>query len=319
MIFAYSQHDKGLQQLPDPPPLEGAIWVDLYRPTPEQEDQARALGVDVPSLADMEEIEVSNRLYREDSIDYMTVVLPGMSQSQTPISGPVCFALSQNRLVTIRHHAPRPFETYGKRADKSGPGCATPARVFLGLMEEITGRLADLLEGAGSALDGVMRDVFHNGDKSTDEFLHNALRQVGREGDLIGRVRLSLLTIQRALGFFGQNLEERAENEALKPLVKAIQRDVQALEVHADFLSSRLGLATDTTLGVIGLTQNGTVKILSVVAALFLPPTLIASAYGMNFGIMPELHWRYGYPMALGMMLATAVGTYLFLKWKRWL
>ena len=191
--------------------------------------------------------------------------------------------------------------------------------VFLGLMEEITGRLADLLESAGTALDSVMRDVFLNGEMATDEFLHNALRQIGREGDLIGRVRLSLLTIERAIGFFGQSLEDRGESDALKPMVKAIQRDVQALEIHADFLSSRLGLATDTTLGVIGLAQNTTVKILSVVAALFLPPTLIASAYGMNFANMPEVHWRYGYPMALGLMVVSAVGTYLFLKWKKWL
>ncbi len=319
MLFAYIQHDKGLLQLPDPSPLEAAIWVDLYRPLPEQEQQVRALGIDVPSLADMEEIEISNRLYRENGIDYMTVVLPGMSASQTPISGPVCFALSKNRLTTIRHHAPRPFETYPKRADKTGPGCSTPSRVFLGLMEEITGRLADLLESAGTALDSVMRDVFLNGEMATDEFLHNALRQIGREGDLIGRVRLSLLTIERAIGFFGQSLEDRGESDALKPMVKAIQRDVQALEIHADFLSSRLGLATDTTLGVIGLAQNTTVKILSVVAALFLPPTLIASAYGMNFANMPEVHWRYGYPMALGLMVVSAVGTYLFLKWKKWL
>lgn len=319
MLFAYTQHDRGLIKLANPADLGGATWIDLYRPLPGQEDEVKALGVDVPSLADMEEIEISNRLYRENGIDYMTVVLPGLSETKTPISGPVCFALSQNRLVTVRHHAPRPFETYPERADKSGPGCGSAARLFLGLIEEIIGRLADLLENAGRSLDSVMRDVFSNGEDASDDMLHVALRQVGREGDLVGRVRLSLLTLERAISFFSQSLTDHKESAALRPIVKGLSRDVQALEVHADFLSSRLGLATDTTLGVISLAQNSTVKIVSVVAAIFLPPTLIASVYGMNFAAMPELQWKYGYEMAIGLMVASVVGTYLFFKWKKWL
>ena len=96
-------------------------------------------------------------------------------------------------------------------------------------------------------------------------------------------------------------------------------RDLQALEVHADFLGQRVALATDATLGMINLAQNVTVRIVSVVAALFLPPTLIASVYGMNFAYMPELAQPWGYPAALALMLASAVGTWAFFKWKRWL
>ena len=102
-------------------------------------------------------------------------------------------------------------------------------------------------------------------------------------------------------------------------MVKALTRDIQALEVHADFVSSRVALASDATLGMINLVQNSTVRIVSVVAVLFLPPTLIASVYGMNFRVMPELDQSWGYPMALGLMVASAVGTYLFFKWKNWL
>jgi magnesium transporter len=101
--------------------------------------------------------------------------------------------------------------------------------------------------------------------------------------------------------------------------VKGLMRDLQALEVHADFLSTRVALATDATLGMINLSQNQTIKIVSVVAAVFLPPTLIASVYGMNFDTMPELHWRWGYPMAVALMVAAAVGTFLFFRWKKWL
>lgn len=319
MLFAYAPQGLKLVQLPHGADLAQAIWVDLYRPMPQQVDRVRELGVEVPTLADMEEIEVSNRLYRENGVDYLTVVLPGLSETKSPLSGPVCFILQPQRLVTVRHHAPRPFETYPERADKVGPGCAEPRRLFLSLVEEIIGRLADLLEGSGRALDAVMARVFRDGAEASDAALQLALREVARESDLVSRVRLSLLTMERAISYFGQSLDETAEGKGLRPMVKGLMRDIQALEVHGDFLTSRVAMASDVTLGMVNLVQNKTVKIVSVVAAIFLPPTLIASAYGMNFARMPELGWDWGYPMALGLMLASAVLTYLFFKWKRWL
>lgn len=312
MLFAYAPDGARLRQLPLAADLEGALWVDLYHPLPEQAARTAALGVDLPTLADMEEIELSNRLYRENGADYLTVVLPGLSESKMPISGPVCFILTPSRLITVRHHAPRPFETYPQRADKVGPGCSDPRRLFLSLIEEIIGRLADLLEGSGKTLDAITRRVIH--DAANDD-LSDALREVSRESDLVSRVRLSLLTIERAISYFGQSVEDAG----LRPVIKGLMRDIQALEVHGDFLTNRIAMASDLTLGMISVEQNKTVKIVSVVAVIFLPPTVIASAYGMNFANMPELDWRWGYPMAVGLMLASAAGTYLFFKWKRWL
>lgn len=319
MLFAYRPEAGRLTRLEQPADLSQALWVDLYRPLASQTAQIKHLGLQPPTLSDMEEIELSNRLYREGGVDFMTVVLPGLSETKTPTSGPVCFILSRDRLVTQRFHAPRPFETYPERADKVGPGCDTPERIFLGLIEEITGRMADILEGIGRGLDDVAADVYRGGARGMRaDALQAALERVGREGDLLGRVRLGLLTVERAVSFFGQTLTERG-GEAVRPVVKGLMRDLQALEVHADFLGSRLALTSDATLGMINLSQNVTVRIVSVVAALFLPPTLIASAYGMNFAHMPELAQPWGYPMALGLMLASALGTYLFFKWKRWL
>jgi magnesium transporter len=312
MLFAYAPDGARLRQLPIAAELDGALWVDLYHPLPEQAARTAALGVELPTLADMEEIELSNRLYRENGADYLTVVLPGLSESKMPISGPVCFILTPARLITVRHHAPRPFETYPQRADKVGPGCTDPRRLFLSLIEEIIGRLADLLEGSGKTLDAITRRVIHD---ATNDDLSDALREVSRESDLISRVRLSLLTIERAISYFGQSVEDAA----LRPVIKGLMRDIQALEVHGDFLTNRIAMASDLTLGMISVEQNKTVKIVSVVAVIFLPPTVIASAYGMNFANMPELDWRWGYPMAVGLMLASAAGTYLFFKWKRWL
>ena len=249
----------------------------------------------------------------------MTVVLPGHSETHEPMAGPVTFILSAERLVTVRHHAPRPFETYPERADKVGPGCADTDRIFLSLIEEIIGRLADLLEGSGRELDGVAREVFRRRAMARSiSVLRGLLQRIGREGEQISRVRLALLTIERALSFYGAGLAERAgSGHGLRPARQGPVRDIQALEVHADFLSSRVALASDATLGMINLAQAQTIKIFSVLAVVFLPPTVIASAYGMNFEYMPELAWPWGYPMAIALMVGSAVGTYWFFKWKK--
>ena len=322
MLHAYIAQPRGLarlgQQSPtDPrPDLAQAIWIDLYRPLDSQVAAVAALGVEVPTLAEMEEIEISNRLYREEGVDVMTVVLPGHAPDGQHISGPVSFILSAARLVTVRHHEPRSFVTYPERAERTTAGFRTPERVFLGLIEEIVARQADLLEGIGRALDKVSAHVL--GDARPSE-LKAALGEVGQQGDLLGRIRLALLTLERALSFFDQTLAGQTHAHELRPITKALMRDIAALAVHNDFLSSRVSLTVDATLGMINLAQNNTVRILSVVTALFLPPTLIASAYGMNFAHMPELEKSWGYPLALGLMVASAVGSWAFFKWRNWL
>lgn len=315
------RHDGGkLVPLPDGAPLTEALWIDLFRPNEAESAAVAALGVEVPTLEDMEEIEVSNRLYRDGATDYMTVVLTGHSETNSPISGPVTFIVNPQRIITVRHHASRPFETYPTRADKVGPGCTNSNRVFLSLAEEIIGRLADLLESAGRSLDHLSRSVYETGRRGQNQQrLEVALRLVGREGELLGYVRLALLTMGRALGFYAQTAKERMGDEGLAPAVANLQKDIEALEVHTDFLSARVGLASDATLGMINLAQNSTVRIVSVVAVLFSPPTLIASLYGMNFEFMPELSQPWGYPAAIGAMVASSALAWLYFRWKNWL
>lgn len=319
MIHAYRTVGHCLERLPADAPLSSASWVDLFKPDQDEVAAARALGVDVPTLEDMEEIEVSNRLYREDGMDYMTAVLPGRNDAGEQIAAPVTFILTPNQIYTVRHHSPRPFETYGMRADKVGPGCADPDLIFISLIEEIIGRLADLLESTGKGIDAVAHEVYADSERAAAMSLQTALQRIGREGEAISRVRLALMTLERMVSYFGQTLVEGHRGQGMQHLVKGLMRDAHALEVHADFLSSRVALATDATLGMINLSQNQTIKIVSVVAVVFLPPTVIASAYGMNFQHMPELEWLYGYPMAIGLMVASAVGTFLFFKWRKWL
>lgn len=318
MLAAYRESDGHLIRLEPGEDLGAAIWIDLESPDAAETLRAAALGVEVPTLADMEEIELSARLYREGDLTFLTAVLPGRSETDAPVAGPVTFIIGPARLVTVRHHRPRPFQTYPERAARVGVGCADPDRLFLSLVDEIVGRLADLLEGSGKVLDQLAARVYREGEAADAAALHAALQSIGRESETIGRVRLSLLTLDRALSFYSLG-QARKGAEGLRPTVRTLARDIAALEVHADFLSSRVSMATEATLGMINLHQNQTIKTVSVVAAVFLPPTLIASVYGMNFTQIPELSWPLGYPVALGLMLASAVGTYLFFKWRRWL
>jgi magnesium transporter len=320
-LAAYRVAGRALAPLRPGEPLAQAIWVDLYRPDAGLAARVLAeLGIEVPTLEDMEEIEVSNRLYREEGLDVMTVILPGALPDGLQESGPVTFLLSAERLVTVRHHAPRPFETFAQRADRSSTGCASADRLFMGLMEEIVARLADHIEAADRALDALAARIYAGTERTlTQEELERALKATGRQGEVLARVRLGLLTLERMLSVFALWSDDRPDAKALRPHLKSTARDIQALEVHADFLSGRVGLATDTTLGMVNLAQNQTVRILSVVATLFLPPTLIGTIYGMNFHTMPELDEAWGYPVALVAMVLSAGASWAYFKWRGWL
>lgn len=317
MLKAYVLVDRKLVRKPRDEPVDDALWIDLFAPSEAEIQTLRALGVDVPSLSDMEEIEISNRLYHEDGAEYLTVVLPGLDLQREQISAPVCFILQPQRLITVRHHAPLPFETYPTRAEKAQAGCGSPVQAFAGLTEELIGRLADHLEKSGAEMDSIGRTAF--GPKSQvlpQDELQQSLTRLGSEGERLSRARLGLLTMGRALNHFAQSA--RADKK-VADAVKAQLRDIDSLQVHADFLANRLALTSDMLLGMINLRQNSTSRTASMVAVLFLPPTLIASTYGMNFQKMPELAQTWGYPMALVAMAASALIVWGIFRWKGWL
>lgn len=319
MMYLYAPEGGRLQEQQADESLPAAIWIDLYRPVPGQIRAVEELGVTIPALSDMEEIEISNRLYHEADHEYMTVLLSGLTPEKEQATMPVTFILGADRLVTVRHHVPRPFETYAGRADKGTTGCSSAAHVYLGLVEEVLGRQADLLEGVGRNLDRSARAIFSQGSTQQPSVLQDALVTIGGQGEVLSRVRLGLMTLERMLAYYSQTIGDHPGQRSLRLHCKARLRDVQALEVHADFLSARLSQTTDATLGMVNLAQNMTVRIVSVVAVLFVPPTLIASVYGMNFQQMPELAQPWGYPLSLVVMACSAIATYLFFRWKNWL
>jgi magnesium transporter len=323
MIRWYTQENGRLKAVEATPSgVDQLVWIDLDSPSDREEaDLETLLGIDIPTKEEMEEIEISSRLYNEDGAAFMTATLPSQADSDDPLMLPVTFVLTGNRLVTIRYHEPRIFQTFPTRAEKMSMGCETGEGVLLALLEAIIDRLADILERAGRDIDGLSRSIFqHQADKPTKtQDFQRVLKEIGRKGDLTSNIRESLLTLERLIGFLGHGSLQRKSSKEVRERIKTLARDARSLADHASFLSQKITFLLDATLGMINIEQNAIIKIFSVAAVVFLPPTLVASSYGMNFEFMPELQWRLGYPWAIGLMIVSAIIPYLYFKRRGWL
>ena len=301
-------------------PSDRPVWFDLLRPDQAELDTvAEALGVEMPTLSDMEEIEPSSRLYTENGVAFLTATVPQGTDGDDPLLAPVTFVLAPDRLVTLRHHEPRAFATFLQRSRQAPAPCTTAENVALGLLDAIADRLADALERAQRDVDAISRAVFRRsaGPQAKSRGFQQTLEQIGRTGDLISKMRESLASLERLLGYLGQLTLHRKSDA--RNVVKILARDVRSLIEHCEFLSQKITLLLDATLGMINIEQSGIIKIFSVAAVVFLPPTLIASIYGMNFEVMPELGWRFGYPLALLLMVLAAILPYVYFKRRGWL
>ncbi|WP_026613548.1 magnesium transporter CorA family protein [Ensifer aridi] len=305
---------------------EAMIWFDLFNPSSEEtrlvEDR---LGIEIPTRDEMQEIELSDRLYQEDGAEFMTMTATAKLDSDYPVKVPVTFILKGTTLVTVRHADPKPFQIYANRIQKpNGAVCETGELVMLGLLEAMIDRTADALERAGSDIDAISREVFRKSNASATKKtrdLQSLIEQIGQKGDLLTVIRESLVSIGRLVAYhvaIEGSTPRKAAKES-RQRVKLIQRDAASLGDHALFLSNKINFLLDATLGLINLEQNQIIKIFSVAAVVFLPPTLVASIYGMNFEAMPELHWKLGYPFGLAAMVISALLPYLYFKRRGWL
>lgn len=323
MIRGYRHENGRLEAVDDAiGDIDDVVWVDLIRPTSEEEAALeQRLGVDVPTREEMEEIEASSRLYYEGGAPFMTAILPAQADGDDPEMAPVTFVLAGERLITVRYHEPRAFETFAQRAAKSALGGTNGESVLVALLETTVDRLADILERAGRDIDGISGRVFKAGraEPGGNSDLRGVLEDIGRKGDLTSNIRDSLVTLERLIGFLSHATGHGGSDKEIRTRVKTLARDTHSLTDHASFLSQKITFLLDATLGMINIEQNAIIKIFSVAAVVFLPPTLIASIYGMNFGYMPELDWPFGYPFALGVMIVSAVLPYMFFKRRGWL
>ena len=296
-----------------------AVWLDLVAPTV-QEDKAveQFLGIAVPTREEMQEIEVSSRLYIENGARYMTATLMCRSDSAAPRTTPVTFILSHHRLATVRYDDPRPFALVENKLGRNCPAKIAGDTILFDLLDAVIDRSADILERVGGEVDELSRMIFEPEDSEPPVY-NEVLKKLGRLGDLTSKVRESLVSIGRVLLFLANESEGLKWGKDTRTQLQSMQRDVISLTDHASYIGNKVTFLLDAMLGVVNLQQNAIIKIFSVAAVVLMPPTLIASIYGMNFKHMPELDWPMGYPMALVLMLLAAVVPYMYFKWKKWL
>jgi magnesium transporter len=299
---------------------EEAVWIDLISPTLHEDKLVeRRVGIAVPTREEMQEIEVSSRLYVENGARYMTATMMCQSDSDTPKTTVVTFILAAHRLVTVRYDEPKPFQIVGNKLARACPEKISGDAVLVDLLDAVVDRAADILERIGMEVDQVSHEIFEpESDRGTAQY-KDLLTAIGRKGDLTSKVRESLVSIGRLLLFLANEAEGMRWPKDTRTLLVSMQRDVQSLSDHATYLSNKITFLLDAVVGVVTIEQNNIIKIFSVAAVALLPPTLIASIYGMNFKHMPELNSPYGYPFALILMVAGAVLPYLYFKWRKWL
>ncbi len=330
MITVYRREDGLLRQgtlAADGTLPADCIWIDLLNPTADEEHRIEAMfDIDAPTREEMQEIEASSRFYQEADATYMTVVVTAKADTTAPESTAITFIRTPKLLVTKRYAEPQPFRTFVARASRQGGLAGNGDTVMIGLLDAVIDRAADILERVGNELDTRSRAVFHasasvnlSNKEHTATDLEDVIRQLGRAVDLTSKVQQSVLSVARLLTYLTQALAEGKQNKDLRARMKVQVRDAHSLTEHAAQLAQKSSFLLDATLGLINIQQTAIIKIFSVAAVVFLPPTLVASIYGMNFAHIPELHWAYGYFWGLGIMVLSAVLPYWFFKQRGWL
>jgi magnesium transporter len=311
--------DAKAERIPD-----DAAWIDLEEPTPEEEALVeRCIQVDVPTQAEMSEIEPSSRLYERDGALYMTVsALRGIDEN-VPTTTPISFVLAGNRLVTVRYATPRPVRAFEQHARRDPELVRDGPTALVRLLDAIIDRLADEIERVTASMEELSQGIFQS-DQDERRIpaakLTKLLTSIGHAQTVLTKIRYSSVSTLRMLSFLaGSNLVNDAGHTELRHHLTSLTADVTSLGEHASFLSDNLTFLLDASLGLISIEQNAAMKLFSWAAVVFLPPTLIAGIFGMNFHHMPELSWRFGYPMALALMLISAVGPYLYFKKRGWI
>ena len=309
-----------------PPKPDGIVpWIDIVNPSAAEDRYVEKItGVSIPTREEMQEIEASSRVYNENGAEYMTIAAVVNIDTEQPVLSPITFVLSNQTLVTVRYADPRPFLMFIARAQRAGAiHCTTGEQVMFGLLEAIVDRIADALEQVGQKIDAISRAIFKNQEESKTSRsadYQRAIVNIGREGERLSMIRESLVSITRLLTYHNAvtDVGKKAQKEARQRL-RTLQRDAASLTDHSAYLTGKVTFLLDATLGLINLEQNQIIKIFSIAAVCLMPPTLIASIYGMNFKVMPELQWPFGYPLALGAMVIAAILPFVYFKRKGWL
>jgi magnesium transporter len=304
----------------DPVP-DGALWIDICNPSLDEEKSIEAqLGIEIPTREETWKNRVLNRLYQENGIAYMTAAIITKVDSPYPQTSSVTFVLGPHYLLTIRYISPTSFQNFAQRLMRYPQKFLTGSYVLEGLLEEIITRVAYNSEIVVAELDTLSHEIFGSeslgANKQPALIMKGILRRLSTCADLNSKINESLHSTGRILSFFRQ---VHGHSKEVDDGIRTLMTDVQALSQQTAFLADKVTFQLDATLGMINVEQNMIIKIFSVVAVFFLPPTLLSSIYGMNFSAMPELSWDYGYPMAIFLMMMCAVVPFVYFRRRGWL
>jgi magnesium transporter len=306
---------EGLPQSP-----EDAFWFDALDPTRESElALEKLLAIEIPTREEIKDIEASSRLYAENGALYATVLFPVENAEGDVDKVDVTFVLTQKHLVTVRYQFTKVLTAFAQRCARLP---APPIEMlFLQIVEAYVEAMADLLQKYAERMDNLGRRIFRtkqpkrNGKDAMDwrRMLHN----IGAAGQVIATIREGLVSFSRMASFLSAQSQHGFSREA-ESHIATIARDCAQLAEHATYLSNKASFLQDASLGMLNVEQNQIIKLFSVVSVVLMPPTLIASIYGMNFEFMPELKWHLGYPLALFGMAVSAIVPFIYFRWRKW-
>ncbi len=278
-------------------------------------------------MIELSEIESSSRLRTIKDALYLSTPLVYRADTGNPLVTSVGFVLRHDLLITVRFDELKAFSTFAENAQKPGAVHHSSAGAFVGLVEAIVDRMADALESVGRDLDAVSKRIFRGnavGPKTPhrpareDADLREILRVVGRAGDLTSKIRDTLLGFGRIVPYVLTAATAWLAPE-VKPRLETVKQDVSSLSDYDGHLTNNVQLLLDATLGLINIEQNNIIKVLTIVSVVGVPPTLVASMYGMNFHDMPELSWAWGYPYGLALIALSAILPLAWFKLRGWL
>ena len=292
--------------------LDQASWIDALEPDAEQREALSAFVSDeLPIGDDVEEIESSARYFVDEDGIHVHSLFVGQSEGRHE-TNTVAFILQQQRLISLRDDDLADFRLLRMRARRHQVEADSPAALLATIFEQKVENLADTVEDIHVDLEKVSHKVLEEADAD----LEDAIDRLAKLEDSNGKIRLCLMDTRRSLSFLLRHLPRGA---SAREIIREVLHDVDTLMAHAAFLFDKINFLMDSTVGFIAIEQNRIIKIFSIAAVVFLPPTLVASIYGMNFQDMPELSWAFGYPLALVVMVLAGIAPYVYFKYRNWL
>ncbi|MCG3865604.1 MULTISPECIES: magnesium/cobalt transporter CorA [unclassified Photobacterium] len=316
MLNAFKLNDFRLQRLDleDQDPISSALWVDLIEPNETERNRVqRELGQGLATRPELEDIESSARFFEDEDGLHIHSFFYYEDAEDYANNSTVAFTIRDGRLFTLRERELPAFRLYRMRARTQHLQQGSAYELLLDLFETKIEQLADVIEDIYSALESIGKVIL--GGKPGEHF-DKALSNLAEQEDAGWKIRLCLMDTQRALSFLVR--KARLPASELEQ-AREVLRDIESLLPYNESLFQKVNFLMDAAMGFINIEQNRIIKIFSVVSVIFLPPTLVASSYGMNFKFMPELHWEFGYPYALMVMVLAGFAPYLYFKRKGWL